>query len=332
MTSITTQELRSYCTKALTQTGLRPADVDIIVDHYLENEFSGKTSHGLVRVIEVAKALKKYPVPGENPEIVLDNQSMVICDAKGQIGPVAGSYAMNLCIERTKQNGMAFCGIRNFIGNSGSMAYYLRRFVDRGLVAIMGCNSVALVAPPGGKKRMIGTNPFGIGIPAGDQPDFIADFATSAIAYGKIMVMNDQGKPLPEGVLVDQDGNPSTNPKDAYDGAILPLADYRGFAIGLMIELLAGPFIGAKACKEQLYDQDGFFMIGFDPAKTGQNDFQTHIAHSLEAIKNSGTQPNIEEITLPGERSGQKLSDTTQKGTVEVVDKTLEKLLEIVNG
>ncbi len=329
MVSISRTDLRTLCVKALSHAGLRAGDVDIIVDHYLENEESGKSSHGLVRVVEAAKVARKYGVPAQDPGIVNDTGNMVICDAKSQIGPVAGAYAMNLILSRTLEHGLAFCGIQNFIGNSGSMTYYLRRIVEAGLIGIMGCNSVALVAPPAGRKRMLGTNPFGIGIPSEDGRHFIADFATSAIAYGKIMVMKDQGKPVPEGMLIDASGQPSTNPKDAYDGAILPLADYRGFALGLMIELLAGPLIGAKACKQGLYDGDGFFMIGIDPAALGRNDFAAQIAATLEDLRASPPRPGFDAVTIPGDRADAHLETARKTGHLDVVDKTLENIREL---
>ena len=330
MSIISTDELKNLCECALKNADLRPQDISIIVDHYLENEMMGKASHGIVRVIEAAKAVKKYGLPDKDPEIVLNKGNVVIADAKGQMGPVAGSYITEQAITGNSDHGIAFHGIRNFIGNTGSMAYYLRRMADAGLISFMSCNSVALVAPPGGRKRMIGTNPVGIGMPADDGNHFIADFATSAIAYGKIMVAQDKGEALPEGVLVDETGAPSTDPADAYNGAVLPLADYRGFALGLMIELMAGPLIGAKAVKEELYNQDGIFIISINPEATGQDNVIENITNALDTIRNSPMQKGYEEITLPGERSANALKKACKNGSINVADETLRKLRELV--
>jgi len=329
MTLISIEELRSLCLQALTATGLPDEEADIVTDHYLENELSGKSSHGMVRVVEAVKAIQKYGLAEKDQAIVLDNDSIVVCDSCGHLGPAAGKYALDIAAERAKEHGMAFVGIKNYIGSSGSLAYYLRRLAAKNLIGIMGCNSVAMVAPPGGRQRKIGTNPLGIVIPSSDKNHLVGDIATSAIAYGKIMVMNEKGENVPEGKMIDKDGNPSANPADAYDGAILPLEDHKGFALGLFVELLAGPLIGAKAIKENLYDQDGLFIIAIDPQKFGHIDFPAQMSAILGHLRDSPARPGFENVSLPGDRSHQTLKHSTKKGEIEVADKTLETLKQL---
>jgi len=194
----------------------------------------------------------------------------------------------------------------------------------------MGCNSIALVSAPAGKERVLGTNPLGMGFPSKDGNHFIGDIATSSIALGKVMVMEDQGKPVPEGHLIDKDGNPSTEPSDAFcGGAILPLADYHGFSIALMIALLSGSLIGAKDLKKDIYDSDGFFMLAFDPEAFGQGGIDMLIQNTLTSIRNSAPAPGHDSVGIPGDRSAQKLKDTLKAGVVDVADKTLEKIQEL---
>ena len=326
MTRINIKELENLCIAALRKAGVRDRDAEITVDHYLENQLSGKASHGVIRVVEAVRFIRDRGVPANDPEIAIDKGSMVVLNATGQLGTVAGKFAVDLAIERARKHGLALIGARNYIASTGSMAYYLRHIVNAGLVAIMGCNSVALVAPPGGRKRMIGTNPVGIGIPGESGDALIADLATSAIAYGKIMVMKDKGQSVPEGMLIDKDGNPSCDPADAYEGAILPLAYHKGFALGLMVELLAGPLIGAKAAKQELCDGDGLFIIAIDPSHLEQDSFAQQITETLEDIRQSPRRPGIEAITLPGQRSAQTLAQTKAAGDIDVVDKTLSDL------
>ncbi len=332
MVQIPIKDLESLCLDAMTKAGLSREDAAVIADHLLENEYSGKASHGLVRVTQAIKALAEHGLPARGPELEFDNGSFARLNANRHIGVLAVKQGMDLAAERAKTYGIAVIGIRNYIATSGSMTYYLRRMCAQGLIALMGCNSVALVAPPGGRKRMLGTNPVGIGIPAGESagdPAMIADFATSAIAYGKILVMNDKGETIPEGVLIDKDGVPSTNPDDAYDGAILPLADYRGFALGLMMELLAGPLIGAVAIKEDLYDNDGFFILAIDPQAMGNPLFYKQIHDAFDTLHACPPAPGASGVTLPGERSLETLSRTLERGWVEVADKTLASLKEL---
>lgn len=329
MAKISIEKLRTLCETVLASTSMRDVDVQMIVDHFLENELSGKRSHGLVRIVEARKILKKYPLSKEDPEVEKDNGALMTMNAHGQIGVVAGFHAVQAATERAEKYGIALIGIHNFISNSGSMAYYLRRLAAKGLVAIMGTNSIALVAPPKGKKRMIGTNPFGACIPGKNGDDFIFDMATSAIAYGKTMVLKDQGKDVPDGLIIDKDGNNATDPEKIYDGAILPLAGYKGFGLGLMIELLAGPLIGGKAIKDELYVEDGLYIIVIDPKQIAAEGFYAHISQALKELRNSPLRPGEKEITLPGERSKITLQASLDAGEIDVVDETLAQLKEL---
>lgn len=328
MTTISTKELRALCLKALTNAGLQESDAAITVDHYLENEMSGKTSHGMVRVVEAAKILKKYDIPSAQPEIIIDHGHMALIDAKGHTGPVAGLAVTNEAITRAKAHGMALIGARNFIVNTGSMAYYLRRLTSENLVALIWNNSVPCVAPPGGIKPVIGTNPVGIGIPGENGDGMIADLGTAAMAYGKMLALDAKGDPIPEGVIIDTNGNPSTDIKDALSGAILPLAGYKGFALGLMVELLSGPLMGAKAIQKNYYGDDGFFCLAIDPLKFGNTDFYKDISASLTAIRQSPPQEGTDKVTIPGERSGAKLAKSSETGSIDIAEATLGAIRE----
>jgi L-2-hydroxycarboxylate dehydrogenase (NAD+) len=212
------------------------------------------------------------------------------------------------------------------IVNTGSMAFYLRLMAEQNIIGLMSCNSQRLVAPPKGREKMLGTNPMGIGIPSKDGKHFIADFATSAIAYGKVLVAQDKGEDLPEGCIIDKDGNPSINPKDAAgDGAILPLADYRGFALGLFIELMA-TMAGGTAAKDDWYGKDGMFIIAIDPNHIAGEGFANKVESLLGTIRNSEPASGQENVSIPGDRSAEKLNQSLDSGVTNVTDKTLENL------
>ncbi|MEM9470088.1 MAG: Ldh family oxidoreductase, partial [Pseudomonadota bacterium] len=204
-----------------------------------------------------------------------------------------------------------------------------RRFAEENLIGIIGCNSVGLVAAPSGKDRILGTNPLGMAFPSADGNHFIGDIATSAIALGKVMVMKDKGEQVPEGKLIDENGNPSTNPDHAFfgtEGAILPMENYHGFSIALMITLLGGTLLGAKDIKMDIYDSDGFFMIGIDPKAFGLDNAPSAIQDTLNLIRSSAPAPGFEEVSLPGDRSSKTYEETLKNGIVGVAPKTLEKL------
>lgn len=325
MTEITIPELRRLCIEALTKVGVSAHDAGITVDHYLENELSGKTSHGMVRVIQAVKTVQARGLPRQAPEIIHDAGNIAVIDAHGALGPVAGHAALALSLERAKKHGMSMIGVRHYIANSGSMAYYLRRLAEAGLIGMMSCNSEAIVSPPEGIDPMVGTNPIGLCVPSADDTPFIADFATSAIAYGKIMVMEEKGQPVPDGLLIDKEGHPSTDPADAFEGSIKPLAGYAGFSLALMVELLAGLLIGTMACKRDA-GKDGLFIIAIDPTAFGQNDYAQRVAEILMRLRESRPVLGQDQVPLPGDRSAPILESTLAAGRVDVADKTLQTL------
>jgi LDH2 family malate/lactate/ureidoglycolate dehydrogenase len=244
------------------------------------------------------------------------------------LGPVVGKMVADESITRAKEHGLSFVGVNNFYGNTGSMAYYLRRLAAHNLIGLMSCSSECMVCAPAGKERLLGTNPIGLCVPSEDGQHFIADFATSAIAFGKVLVAVDKDEQLPEGCIIDKDGNPSTNPKDAdRDGAILPLADYRGFALGLFVEML-GMMIGGDVLHNETYGKDGLFIIAIDPAKMSPN-FLQRASVIFEQIRSSAPAPGYHTVSIPGDRSAQIFEQNLKNGTVNVADKTLQKLKEL---
>lgn len=325
MTEIKIDELKALCLKVLTKTGLSEKHATITVDHYLENECSGKTSHGMVRVIQVVKAIKEIGLPTKSPEIIKDQGNLLTIDGYMNLGPVVAKTVTNYAIIRAKEHGIAFVGMRHYFGNTGSMAYYLRRLADQNLIGLMSCSSECMVAAPSGKDRLLGTNPIGLCIPSTDGDHFIADFGTSAIAYGKILVAFDKDEKIPEGCIIDKDGNSSTNPKDAAsDGAILPLADYRGFALGLFVEMI-GLMLGAEVLHNETYGKDGLFIIAIDPSKLSEG-YAAQVSSILSQMRHSTPAPGHDSVSIPGDRSAAVLKETLKRGRVDVADKTLQKI------
>lgn len=328
MTEIAIKELKDLCTSALLKTGISQSHSDIVVDHYLQNELCGKTSHGLVRVVQIIGFIKKVGLPQKSPETIIDKGNIVVIDGQMNLGPVVGKIITDESIIRAKKHGLSFVGVNHYFGNTGSMAYYLRLLAKQNLIGFMSCNSESMVAAPAGKDRLIGTNPIGLGIPSKDGNHFIADFATSAIAYGKVLVAKDKGEELPQGCIIDKDGNPSMNPDDAAtNGAILPLADYRGFALGLFVEMI-GLLIGGDVIHNHAYGKDGLFIIAIDPSKLNDG-YNEKVMGILNQIRASTPAPSHNNVSVPGDRSFFKLQLTLKSGVVKVTDKTLMKLREL---
>lgn len=329
MTEIAISKLESLCHTIFERAGVRQKDRDILVAHLVGNEVCGKASHGMVRVLPMVKHIEEEGVSTEDPIISLDNSAVIKMDGRGQLGMVACHYATEMAAERANTYGISFCGITHYFGNTGAMATYMRMLADKGLIGICGCNSDALVAPPGGKQPVHSTNPLGICFPGEKDDCFIADVAMTSIAYGTILKLGAQGLPVPEGVLIDKNGKASTHPKDADEGAILPLAGYKGFAMAMLIELLGGAVLTGQAGQHEQNWNYGFFCIALDPAKLGdpkkiRRDCQAY----FDFVRNSTPLDLQNPVTIPGDRSKETAHKNISSGTLIVADSTLNKLIK----
>ena len=331
MTDIPFKDLEQLCLTALEQSGFSNAHAHIIADHLLYNERAGKRSHGLLRLPNIVKGAREKPIPRNEPQMHLDLPAIGIVDGQGHQGLIAIHYAADQAISKAKQNGVSFIGARDYWGTTGTMHYHNKRIVDAGMVGILGCSSESMVSHPDGLDPVIGTNPISFAVPSADTP-YTADVTTSEWAYGRLRELQEQGKPVPEGALIDKNGNPSTKIEDAFDGSMLPLSGYKGFALGLAVELLAGPLIGAKAGFDSIPGSDGFFIIAIDASQLGDSDtVLRQIDDFLKDIKNGRQKAEGKEIFIPGERADKEFETTQKSTTVRIAEKTLNDIKALIS-
>jgi L-2-hydroxycarboxylate dehydrogenase (NAD+) len=182
---------------------------------------------------------------------------------------------------------------------SGRSAYYVETIAKAGLVAIHTAASSRLVAPPGGVRPMLGTNPIAIAVPSSHGP-IVLDMGTSAYMMTEVMLRERLGELLPEGVALGPDGEPTRDPASARRGALLPFGGYKGFGLALMMQAL-GVLAGAGSDAESDY---GYLFIAFRPDLLGPADvFERHVTQLIERIKATPRQPGVEEIRVPSERA-----------------------------
>ncbi len=321
MATIPKSEIIALCRAAFLKVGMDDnAAIDTIITHLMQNEMSGKQSHGLLRIKWSIDYIIKNGLPSGAPLLALDAGGLAIIDGQNNIGLVAAQYAAQVAITKAKEHGIAFIGARNHFGTTGTMNYYNRLFVEHGLIGIAGCNSGAMVCHPDGFTPVLGTNPISFGIPSAQTP-CIVDVTTAQWAYGKLLEIYKAGKDMPVDALVDKDGKPSTNIRDAMDGSMLPMNGYKGFSIGLAIEILSGALIGAKSGHSAVKGSDGIFFITIDPDKlVGRKRFEDEVEKLLQEIKSSRHDEHISEILIPGERSERAYKAASQSDVIEIID------------
>jgi delta1-piperideine-2-carboxylate reductase len=230
-------------------------------------------SHGLHRVEQCLQVLKAGKVSPDAVPVLDDAPGPILrVDAGGGFHPPAWEAGRSALIARTRELGLAALVVNDCLHFS-ALWYEVEDLAREGLAALSMCPSYATVAPSGGRLALLGTNPFAFGWPRRNGDPYVFDFATSVAARGEVELHRRAGDPLPEGWAIDRDGEPTTDPAAALDGALLPFGGHKGSAIATMIELMAGAMIGDRMSKEALdfmgshalLPRHGALILCFDP-------------------------------------------------------------------
>lgn len=290
-------------------------------------------SHGLYRTIMCVKTLRAGQVdPQAVPQTTDLTPSAVLVDAKRGFSLLAFERGLPLLVEKAKANGVAVLVIRN-CHHFSALWPEVEAIADQGLVGLSTNPSHAWVVPPGGTHPVLGTNPIAMSWPRPDRRPLVFDFATSAMARGDLELYQKSGQPLPQGAAVDANGQPTTDPTEAMNGAMLPFGGHKGFALSLFIELIAGPLIGDMTSAESLSVDGGAggaplhgqIVLALDPATLGGG---SHLHNSqraelfLRSMSDQGTR-------LPSERRYRARDSAQQSGKVRVKADVLHMISQL---
>lgn len=255
-------------------------------------------SHGVYRIEGCLRTLKMGKVaPRALPELVEDDSAIVRVNANGGFANLAFETGLPALVAGARKLGLAALVI-NDCTHFAALWPEVEALADHGLAAIAMCPSYATVAPAGGNSPLLGTNPFAFGWPRPGGDPYVFDFATSVAARGEIELYHRDGRQLPEGWALDAEGNPTTDPGAALQGAMLPFGTHKGSAISTMIELLAGAMIGDFTSPEALdylgtttiAPRHGELILAFDPQRFagGRADPGQRAEALIEAIAGQG--------------------------------------------
>ncbi|MBC2884360.1 Ldh family oxidoreductase [Ochrobactrum sp. CM-21-5] len=316
---ISTDDLLKLVREILQNAGFSADHAAAVARTIVAGERDGCKSHGVYRIEGCLRTLKLGKVvPDAVPELTSDDSAVIRVDAKGGFANLAFEQGMPALVERARKLGLAALVI-NDCTHFAALWPEVEALSGHGLAAMAMCPSYATVAPAGGTKPLLGTNPFAFGWPRPGEHPYVFDFATSVAARGELELYRRAGKPLPEGWAVDADGNPTTDPEAALAGAMLPFGGHKGSAISTMIELLAGVMIGDFTSPEALdflgtttiAPRHGELIIAFDPARMagGRVNPVQHGEVLLNAIAGQGAR-------LPSQRRFAARHESLSKGIV----------------
>jgi uncharacterized oxidoreductase len=311
MHTLPVERLRAAVHELMLGFGSTPREIDLVADNLIQANLTGHDSHGIGMLPRYANAYLEGGLKANaHVRTRLDSGTLLALDGQAGFGQVIGHEAMELGIARAKAHGSCIVALANShhlcrIGAWAEMA------VDAGLVSMHFVNVIArpIVAPWGGRDGRFGTNPFAVGIPVPGRAPVILDLATSVIAQGKTRVAHNKGEALAPGQLLDDRGEPTTDPKYGVVepiGALRTFGEHKGFGLALVCELLGGALAGGLAThgaadgKQRVLN--GMLTVLFDPQRLGEAAvYSTEMQAFLDWVVASPPQAGTDRVRVAGE-------------------------------
>lgn len=317
----------------------------------LSADLRGVDSHGVARLVGYLRLYEKNRInPHPQLSVVHETPSTAVVDGDAGLGLVAGPYAMRLAIEKAKNVGTGWVAVKNS-NHYGIAGYHAMMALEADCIGISMTNASPLVAPTYSKERLLGTNPIAVAVPAGDEPPFVADMATTTAANGKLEILQRKNESAPLGWLQDKEGQPTQAAQGIVEGgALLPLGgdrehgSHKGFILGSIVDILSAVLSGANYGPwvppfVSFLDPDpnpvgegiGHFfgalrIDAFRPA----SEFKTHMDIWIKRFRNAETINETNKVIIPGdpERQIEQLRRKEGIPLLDTVVKDLQSLSE----
>jgi len=290
-------QARQLSNASLASLGYIGADASIITDHLMDAALCGYEYSGLPKILDAA-ASPRVLQPRTPLRIVHETPISALFDGGNHIGMLTMHRATQVSIDKAKEHGIAVIGVTNS-WMSGRSAYYMERVACAGLVGIQTVSASPRVAPPGGIRGTLGTNPIAFGFP-GERGPLVVDLSTAAVSWTDLVLRARRADPLEPGIAVDCNGAATTDATAALAGAILPFGGSKGFALSFAIQAL-GVLAGSTLSADGHY---GFLLIAIRPdLLVPLDELRTGVDALVDRIKATPRVSGSDEIRVPSERA-----------------------------
>lgn len=344
------EKVRKFTEKIFIALGCSIQDAKLSADVLINADLCGVDSHGVARL---AGYVRLYDNGRLNPEpfikIIHESPSTAVIDGDKGLGLVVAPFAMKIAIKKAKKAGSGWISVQNS-NHFGIAGYHASLALKEDMIGWAMTNSAPLVVPTFSKEKLLGTNPIAVAIPAQSQPPFLADFATTAVAYGKMEILQRKGENAPFGWVQDKDGLPTINANAVKEGGgLLPLGgdrehgSHKGYGLGAIVDIFSGVLSGAnfgpwvppfatagfhEVAAEQVGKGTGHFLgamriDGFRPKEDFKNDMDKWIMRFRNAKHLEGNQ-----VQIPGDQERNFKAQRLISG-LPLIDKVVENLEEL---
>jgi LDH2 family malate/lactate/ureidoglycolate dehydrogenase len=310
------KELEHCATQVLERAGVPHAYAKTVAASLVHADLRGVESHGLSRLPIYLKRIETGLIAcDQTPTLTMQSGATARMDGGNQLGAVVGEAALEHALQLARQYGTGIVGVCHS-NHFGACSYYAQKAVEQKMILIVLSNAPKSIAPTGGIRPFFGTNPIAIGIPAGSEPPFLLDMATSVTARGKIVLAQQKGDSIPADWAINARGETTTDPNEALQGSLLPIGGAKGYGLAMFVDIICGLLTGAAVGEHVggLYDlgtgpQDvGHLFLAIDVARfMPYEQFQNRMDAYIRQIKAVPRQEGVERIWIPGELEWNKM-------------------------
>lgn len=325
------KDLEDLAKKAILKYGYSEKEADSILEVLMYAQLRGN-NQGVVKLIG-----KGIPKPGDVGEIQLEKETKLSALINGHKNHamVVVNHATDVAIQKSKDHGIGLVGVNHINTSSGAIGYYAKKIARENLIGFVFAGSMETVAMEGSFEPIFGTNPLAIGVPTEKDP-LVLDMATAAMAYFGVIEANTAGRKLPEGIAYDKEGNLTTDPALALDGALRTFdKGHKGSGLSMMVQILTGPLVGGSftGIGDIANNWSGHLILAIDPELLGGKEaLKDGVTQMIQKVKNTKKLPGVTEILVPSERGDKMTKEALESGEMEIEDNLYNELKKVVES
>ena len=320
-----------FLAEVMVSAGLPSGDAKRWAELLTETSLLGFDTHGIRMAERYVDLLSQGGAKAAVPELVTDKGAVALFDGHDALGHLAAWTAVIKAAENAKKYGVSFTAVKN-AGHIGACSIYTKALAQRDCIGIVCATSRPGIAPTGGTKATVGINPLSVAAPIDGDNFFLLDMSTTVTAMGKVTMAQDNGQSLPLGWALNKDGRPTTDPKEAKAGSLLPIGGYKGYGLALSIELICSALIGGNFAAEisswlgepSKPPKIPFSMIALDISHfIDPAIFKAVSKEWLARVTDVPKQEGVSHIYVPGEMAAEHYRTRIREG-IPIEDTTLE--------
>ncbi|WP_146589671.1 Ldh family oxidoreductase [Puniceibacterium confluentis] len=322
--TVAQSDLRAFIARCFKACGMPTPDAAKVADLMTKADLMGQDGHGVFRLPMYVKRIRAGGM-NMTPAFkrLKDRPATALIDGDNAMGHLVMHHATGLAMEKARTTGVAWVGARHSNHAGPASLYAMMPAAENMIGLYLAVGSANHMPPWGGTDMLLSTNPIAVALPSQDFPPVVLDMATTVAAYGKIKTAAQRDETMPEGWMIDREGNPLTDPKRASEGFLLPIGGPKGYGLSLVFGILAGVLNGAAFGRDvvdfnadaETVTNTGHVILALDIAAFADPDeFRAGIDAVWTQMKSSGRMPGVDAIRLPGERLDRVMRERAAQG------------------